>query len=734
MRALLRNVVSSSLDHPKRVIAVWAALIGISVVFALQLDSALSAGGFTDPRAEAITTQTTVEEAFGEKPNQLLVVIDSDSALSAGDFDSAVAVLRDAGAATVLTPESRPELASADGMTAVLVAGFDGDNSAVQNLTPALQQSLDDAAHPGTSVYLTGQPALDYELNMHSKEDAVRAELIVFPVLIIVLLIVFRSVVATAVPLVMAGSALAAASAIGFAITRLTPVSVLYSNIVSMIGLAVAIDYSLFVIKRYREELAAGRSTRAALEKAFATAGHSVLFSGIAVAVALTALLIPGLMAFTSIALGGIVVTVIALLLTLTALPAALLLIGDRINWGTPRVLARGSVGPVRTRQPRMLIGLAAVVALLALAVPIAGISLQSPVASATILPADDKARIGLQLAEDEIGNESLFPIQVVVSAPTSVGIAQVLSDIRAVSDFADSQAAVSAVQSVTTQGATDAQLAQALSVSPLPEHLASAWAERDGRWIARIMVTASEGPDSIAAHELVTTMRTSAPAGSLSLAVTGATAQGVDFDRTLLSSIPWIVLFVFALTFGMLVLAFRSVLLPLLALGFNGLVVLASLGVLTGFVALTGGGEINSVTPVLLFAVMFGLSMDYMVIIISRIIEAFESGEPFAAAVALGTARTRTMINSAAIIMIAVFASFASAQISIVREIGIGLGVAVLLDALAIRVLVMPAVLVLIGPRVLGTQRGRPAAAPAAPVAGRASEIHDVISFSHPT
>jgi RND superfamily putative drug exporter len=194
--------------------------------------------------------------------------------------------------------------------------------------------------------------------------------------------------------------------------------------------------------------------------------------------------------------------------------------------------------------------------------------------------------------------------------------------------------------------------------------------------------------------------------AASYTTGVTGATAQGTDFDNTLIESIPLIAALVFVLTFGMLAFAFRSVILPVLALFFNTLVVLASLGLLTGLVSVASDAPLNSVTPVLLFAVMFGLSMDYMVIIISRIVEAFGNGKPFTEAVTFGVRGTRSMINSAAIIMVAVFASFSSAQISIVREIGIGLAIAVILDALVVRMFIMPAVLRVLGPRVLGPRK----------------------------
>lgn len=704
------RLTRAALRRPKTVLAGWFFVLALSIPFALQLDGSLSAGGFTNPRAEALVTQAVVEEAFGDEPNQLLIAVDSQTTIGDTSLPQLTGALEDAGATTTRTPADNPDFLSADRHTALITAGFPGDNTEIQNKVPDLQEALDGKL-PDASVYVTGQPALDYQLNVHSKEDAVRAELIVFPILIIVLLLVFRSVAATLVPLLMAGTALAVASAIGYAVTLFTDISILYSNIVSMIGLAVAVDYSLFIIKRYREELDAGNQTGAALVVASATAGRSVVFSGIAVAVALVALFIPNVMAFTSIALGGVVVTLLAIVLSITVLPAALSLLGQRINWGTIRLPDRRrparTAGPAGGSRPGILAA-AGIAAMLLAGLPILGISLQSPVASATVLPAGDPARTGLEITQDRIGHEGLFPIQVVLSAADSTPLPDVLDAVKKVTDYAGSEPGVAAVTSLTSAGLPVEQVAAALGTAAGAENAAGLWVQEDGRYTTRILVDPAEGPDSVRAHELVHDLRSEAVevAAGYTVGVTGATAQGVDFDNTLIEAIPLIAGLVFVLTFVMLAFAFRSVILPVLALFFNTLVVLASLGLLTWIVGLAGSAPLNSVTPVLLFAVMFGLSMDYMVIIISRIVEAFGAGKPFADAVTLGVRGTRSMINSAAIIMVAVFASFSSAQISIVREIGIGLAIAVILDALVVRMFIMPAVLRVLGPRVLGSRK----------------------------
>jgi RND superfamily putative drug exporter len=700
---------------PRLVLTAWVILVAVFAALALQLDGALSGGGFTAPRAEALLTQADIERDFGDSPNQVVVVLDADDAIDPGVIDDASALLRENGAASVTTPRERPDYASSDGRTVVITAGFDGDNTVAQNLTPDLQEALATLVD-GVDGYVTGQPALDFQLNAHSKEDALRAELIVFPVLIIVLLIVFRSVAAAIVPLLIAGSSLAVALGVGYLIARETDVSNLYSNIVSMIGLAVSVDYSLFIVKRFREELDRGRSVRAAVDVAMARAGHSVLFSGAAVIVALSALLVPRVMAFTSIALGGMIVTAVALVLTHTVLPAILGLLGRRIDWGRVPLPTRarrtpaGRPSPMRaapTRAVSAIIALVGIAGLVAVSSPALGLSLQSPVASATVLPPDDPARVGLDVAADRIGVDDLFPLQVVVSADTGE---QLVADVTTATRLLESHDEVASVTSVATAGIDPAALPALLTEGDAPAELGALWTEGPRGPVARLLVTTDDGPDSVAAHDLVREIRTDLPDeldASSTVAVAGATAQGLDFDETLIGALPTIALLVFVATFVLLVVAFRSVTLALLALAFNALVVGASLGALTLVQSATSDVPLNSVTPVLLFAVMFGLSMDYMVIIIARIAETVARGGDFGSAVGDGLRATRPMINSAALIMIVVFLAFMTGRISIVREIGLGLAIAVALDAVVIRTVVLPSVLRAIGPRVFG-QRAR--------------------------
>lgn len=702
----MHHLIRLPLRAPRLVLVAWLLLTAAGAVLATHLDDALSGGGFTNPRAEALVAQDRVDREFGELPNQLVVVLDGARPLTQADEGRVEDLLRDSGAGSVVTPDEVPELLSSDRRTAAFLAGFDGDRTAVEALVPDLQEALDDE-HLADAAYVTGQPALDAQLSAHSAEDARRAELIVFPLLAIILLLVFRSVTATVVPLLVAGTAVAVASGLGYLLTRVTEVTDLYSNIVSMIGLAVAVDYSLFIVERFREELRAGVPPREAVRSAMVTAGSSVVLSGIAVVLALAALFIPRVTAFTSIAAGGILVTLVALATTVFVLPAALVVLGHRID--SLRVpLPRWRRTPRRSRPARSpLLGVVVAGLMLAVSVPVASISLQSPVASAHVLPAGDPARRGLEVVEDRLSNESLFPLDVVLSFPADDEGAAVATVAETVDALLD-DTTVEDVRAVTTVGLSDAELEEALEGGDVPAELASLWHDDDDGITTRILVTASQSPDSVAAHDLVRRLRAELPGflpPGATVAVAGATAQGVDFDDTIVQSIPLVAASVLALTFLVLSFAFRSVVLPVVALGSNLLVVLASTGLLVLVQRSLSDEPLNSVTPILLFAVMFGLSMDYLVIILSRMREAYRSGLAYTDAVLQGARQTRVMVNSAAVIMIAVFCSFMTGQISIVREIGLGLALAVALDAVLVRMIVMPDVLRLIGPRAFGAR-----------------------------
>ncbi|MFI6820579.1 MMPL family transporter [Micromonospora sp. NPDC050187] len=715
----MNAIVRFSIARPKTVIAIWVVLAAICVPLMIALTGALKAGGFDNPRGEAAAGQKVIERTFDEAPESLQVVLTKPDGDVTAELAEATRVAEETPhVASVQDYRQDPEWLSPDKHTTFLQLGFRVDKSTIQHEIDGLRERMTGAMRDrGVQVHVTGAQALDYDLSVQSEKDAITAEMIAFPLLIVVLLVVFRSVGAMLLPIVLAGLALVVASAIGYLITFATDLSTLYTNAVSLIGIAVAVDYSLFIIKRYRDELVAGDTYVPALRTAMRTAGHAVLFSGLAVVVALLALFIPRIMVFSSMAIAGVVVTLVALAMSMSLLPAALTVMGRRINWLSlkPRAArtGRGGAGLLTRLQRRPALTLAVLVAIFGvMAWPMTDIRLQSPVASATILPEDADSRQGIERLQAALEFRNLFPVQVVVSAPEGTSPATLLDAVRTVAGTVREQQRIDTVTDVTSIGLPAEAVTAAVSgqSAALPPEAKAGfdqlWGVDGDRLVSRVVVIPGSDPDSDAAHDLIHDLRDELPGAvpdGVRVQVAGATATGVDFDEILIDTLPAILIAVALITIALLARAFRSWLLPLLALALNALVVAASLGLLTAISQNWLGQRIDSTTPALVFAIMFGLSMDYMVIMISRMREHFVQHGDHHAAVTNGLRDTAGLVNGAALIMVAVFASFLVAKVSVVQQLGLGLGIAVALDAVVIRLLVMPAALNLIGPRVWG-------------------------------
>ncbi len=715
-----------AVDRPRTVIAAWVVLAAVCVPLMLQLSGALKAGGFQNSRGQAAHGQKTLDHAFKSPPETLQVVLHSGGDVT-GAVDEAVRVAgRTPHVASVTDYRQNPQWLSRDRHTTFVQMGFTVDATTIQSEIGDLRQRMAGSlGGRGIQVNVTGAQALDYDLSVQSTKDASTAELIAFPLLFIVLFLVFRSVVAMLLPVVLAGVALVIAMAGGYLFTRVTGVSILFENAVSLIGLAVSVDYSLFIIKRYRDELAAGADHVAALGTAMSTAGRSVLFSGLAVVAALVALFVPRLMVFGSIALAGIMVTLVTMAMSMTLLPAALRLLDHRINWASLKPRARtsgalpGFVTALHRRPVPVLISLLVLFGLMA--APISGIRLQTAVASASILPSGADSRQGIERLKADLEFQDLFPVQVSLTSAADAGPARLLEGVRAVDALARSQRGVHTVQDVGGLGLPASALQAAAGGDPaaLPPQARPAfsqlWAKDGGRYVTQVVVVAAQGPDSDATHDLVRALRDRLPGAvpsGVDARVTGVTAGGVDFDDVLVTSLPAILAVVALITLILLARAFRSWLLPVLALLLNAMVVAASLGLLTLISQGALGQRVDSITPTLIFAIMFGLSMDYMVIMISRMRERYLELGDHREAVNEGMRRTAGLVNGAALIMVAVFVSFLSAKIGIVQQLGLGLAIAVVLDAVVIRLMVMPAALYLLGPRCWG-RTPEPAAVP---------------------
>jgi putative drug exporter of the RND superfamily len=567
-----------------------------------------------------------------------------------------------------------------------------GERSEAAKLAKPLLDLLSSAGQEdGFEVLTAGGASIGRVFNETSEKDLKNGELRALPFAIIVLLVVFGAAVAAGVPILVAVLSIVVATGTAALVGRAFELSFFVVNMITMIGLAVGIDYSLFIVARFRQERADGLSTAEAIGRTGATASRAVLFSGGTVIIALVGLFIVPSTVYRSLAVGAIAVAAVSVLAALTLLPAVLSALGDRVNAVRPPLLARrfsnSGNGPwARVTSMVMnhpvLSTVAAVALLVAAGVPAAGLEMgQSGVST---LPQGSGPRAAFEILDREFSGGLIAPAEVVIEADLNA-----LNVQTAIDDL------VSLLEQDPGFGAGERQT------------------DDSGRVIVLSFPVAGD-PDSDAAHAAIRRLRaeyiprafTSVEATVL---VTGATAQNEDFFATISRYTPIVFSFVLGLSFLLLLILFRSIIVPVKALVMNLLSVGAAYGLLVLVFQHGIGAEIlgfqrtetiEAWLPLFLFTVLFGLSMDYHVFLLSRIKEHFDQTGNNREAVAFGMRTTSGIITGAALIMVAVFAGFATGELSSMQQMGFGLAVAVILDATVIRSILVPASMQLLGDR----------------------------------
>jgi uncharacterized membrane protein YdfJ with MMPL/SSD domain len=548
-------------------------------------------------------------------------------------------------------------------------------------------------ANAGFTISEFGDASASKALGESFEKDFQRAEFTSLPITLIILLLAFGAVVAALVPLLLAATAVAAAIGLLGPISQIWPVDEAASSVVLLIGLAVGVDYSMFYLRREREERARGKGNEAALEAAAATSGRAVLISGITVVIAMAGMYLAGASTFTSFASATILVVAIAVLGSLSVLPAVLSALGDRVNKGRvpfltppqeraarePRVWS-AILNPV-LRRP----GIAAVLAaglLLVMAIPV--LNLKMAVPGIESLPQDLAVIQTYNEIQDEFpGNQ--IPAEVVIER----------------GDASEGDVRVAIAELERQVGASDL-FEQPVSIEVSPN-----------REVALVDVPiAGDGSDD-ASYDALTTLRNEiipSTVGQVQGAeanVTGFTASSEDFNVLMADRVPIVFGFVFAMAFLLLLVTFRSIVIPIKAILLNLLSVGAAYGLvvwifqeghLESLLGFESTGAVTSWLPLFLFVVLFGLSMDYHVFILSRIREAYDSGMSTGDAVAHGIRSTASVVTAAAVVMVAVFAIFATLSAVEFKQFGVGLGAAVLIDATIIRGVLLPAAMKLLG------------------------------------
>jgi len=578
----------------------------------------------------------------------------------------------------------------------------------------------------GFESHVTGAPALEYDVRTTSLSDARRGEQRSLPLAGIVLVLAFGALAAAALPLVIGVFAIACALALVYVAALFHPMSVFVLNLISMIGLGVGIDYSLLVVTRFREELNRGQPVREATVRTIATAGRAVVTSGLTVVVGFAGLVVIPLPETRSIALAGVFVVGAAVALSVTLLPAALSLLGRAID--QPRWLARrlawyhAPIGWERWARwlghhPWRAIAIGGLV-VAAITWPLLQIRIGLP--QAGWFPKGTDSDLGAEMLEGMGSRGAVQPVRVILRAPDGSRIigARYLRGLRRLSDSLRADPRVARVRSPVDIRANLSTLQYSMLYSDIPRARArypdflGGHLSPDNR-TALLDIQLADSTSLLTAMEVVRDVRELARSGirgldSVDVLVGGFVASGVDLQDQLLRRFPLLVAVVLVTTAIMLFIAFQSVLVPVKAVVMNclsvagafGLIVLVfQHGVGAGLFHLaTGTGAIYVLVPVLVFAVVFGLSMDYEVFLLSRVKEAFDRTGRNDQATMEGLSATASTITSAALIMIIVFGAFSLAKVLAVQLIGFGLAVAVFLDATLIRMVLVPAIMHIAG------------------------------------
>ena len=703
---MLERVGRLTVRRRRRVLLVSLVVFALAAALGGGVAGHLSSGGFSDPGAESTQAGDVVEKVFGAgEPNMVLLVtarngsVDAPAAVTAGTALTAelAAAPGVEQASSYWSLGSVPPLRSGDGSQALVLARIGGDEDTVderiEELSPAFTRQT-----PELDVRVGGAAEVFRQVSATVEKDLATAEAVALPVTLLLLLVVFGSVIAAGLPVGIGVLSIIGTFLVLRVVAELTQVSIFALNLTTAMGLGLAIDYSLFVVSRFREELGRGLDPTAAVVRTVQTAGRTVIFSAVTVGVSLAALLVFPLAFLRSFAYAGIAVVALAALVSVVVLPAALAAIGHRIDRWSLRRRHRDELGEgfwhrmamTVMRRP-VLIGGSVVALLVVLGLPFLHIELGQP--DDRVLPTSASSRqvqdeIRANFASNEAG-----AIQVVAVRTGDPG--------RRGGEISRYAAALSQLEGVARVDALTGSFIGGAQVAE-PNPASSRFASSDGTWLS--VVPAVE-PLSAAGERLVHDVR-DVPA-PFRTQVAGASAELVDSKTSILGRLPLAAGIIAAVTFVVLFLMFGSVVVPLKAVVLNLLSLTATFGAmvwifqdghLAGLLDFTPTDSISISTPILMFCIAFGLSMDYEVFLLSRIKEEYDRTGDNRRAVAIGLERTGRIVTAAAALLAIVFIAMGTSSVSFIKLFGIGLTMAVLMDATLIRATLVPAFMRLAG------------------------------------
>ena len=711
------------------IVAAWLAVLAVAIPIAPTVVGQLRAGGFILPELESARAKQLLQDELGAPPSAIVIVF-SSATLKAGDpeFEAAAAeAVRDVPSAPhfarLISHTLAPRQVSADGSIAydVVLLNIAPDDSPAA--LPGIEERL--RHPPGILVELAGGPAFYGDVQEVSESDLQRSEIISLPLAAIALLLVFGSVVAAGLPLVTGGAAVVVALAVIAGLAIVTPMSIFVLNLATLLGLGLGVDYSLLLTSRFREELASRPTddehrVADAVVATVATAGRAVFFSGLTVLLGLLGLVLFEFMILRSVGIAGAVVVFLAVASALTLLPAVLAIVGTRVdglairktaprddpNGPWARLARRVMARPVAVLVPTLAV-------LLLLGSPFLHVRFNAP--DSTILPASVPSRAAFDRLAGAFGEGDFAPLTLAIRTD---GRATDPHNIAALHDYSRRLAADDRVTRVESLVDVDPrlrldqyQLLYADRNGPRDRFLALTLGATTRDDLTAFTVYTPFGPNRDEGRALVGDLRSgasnlAAPAG-MEVLVGGGAADVTDVVNGVAADFPRTALFIVVTTYLVLFLLLRSVVLPAKALLMNTLSIAASFGALVwifqdgNLSALLGFqplGFVETTQPVILFCVLFGLSMDYEVFLLSRMKEVWDETGDNQEAVAHGLERSGRIVTSAALIVVVVASSFAFADIVLIKALGIGMALAVALDATVVRALLVPATMRLLG------------------------------------
>jgi RND superfamily putative drug exporter len=682
-----------SATHRKKAIGLWLAL----VVLALIGGGAVGQRSLTDAESnvgESKAAEMTLDKKGPKDPATESVLVQSKTQTTASpQFRAALGSVRDELASSGQFTEIEAPKPSADGHAALIDGDLKGDPNTPEDTADKTFAAVDRAkrANPSFQIGVAGDGTANQQLNDSITSDFAKAETLSIPITLLILVVAFGALVAAGIPVILAVSAVMATIGLVSIPSQIFPVDDAIGSVILLIGMAVGVDYSLFYLRREREERARGRSPREAIDVAAATSGRAVLVSGLTVIAAMAGMFLSGNSVFISFGIGTLLVVAVAMLGSLTFLPAMMSLLGDRMEKGRiPFVSRRKRTGESRVwtgivravmRRPAVAIVVAGG-ALLALAMPAFGMNLKST--GVKDFPQDLSTIKTYNAIQDLYPSE--HPPAVLVVQADDVGSPRVKAAI-------DEVAAKAQAEGVAV-GKPDIRVNDQSTVAAVSLPLAG-----DGQNERSNNALSSLRDDLIP----------SAFAGTAAqVDVSGDAASNVDWRDSLNAHLPLVFGFVLTLAFLLLLVTFRSIVVPITSIGLNMLSVGAAYGLLVlvfqhGFAQGLLGVHSDGVTnwlPLFLFVVLFGLSMDYHVFILSRIKELVDRGMPTDEAIERGIGSTAGTVTSAAIVMVAVFSIFGTLSFIDFKQMGVGLAAAILIDATVIRGVLLPATMKLLGER----------------------------------